>query len=1142
VSERTLVKVMTDGILLNEIQRDRDLTGYDTLIIDEAHERSLNVDFILGYLKQLLPRRPDLKVIVTSATIDTERFSQHFDGAPVVEVTGRTFPVEVRYRPLVDDEAGLERDQTQAICDAVAELWREGPAHGGSGDVLVFLSGEREIRDAGDALGRLDLPNTELLKLYARLSVAEQHRVFRPHAGRRIVLATNVAETSLTVPGIRYVIDTGNARISRYNRRTKVQRLPIEPVSQASANQRAGRCGRVAPGICIRLYPEDDYDARPEFTDAEILRTNLASVILQMAAIGLGDIAAFPFVDAPDARNISDGIALLEELGALEPADRSGHARLTPLGRRLARLPLDPRFARMVLEADANGCLREVMVIAAALSIQDPRERPADKQQLATELHGRFADPDSDFLAYLHLWEHIQERQAELSSSQFRRLCRNELLNYLRIREWQDVYGQLRQVLRSIGLRPNKEPGPADAIHLSLLAGLLSHIGMRTAEEKDYRGARDARFTIAPGSALSKKQPPWVMAAELVETNRLRARVVARMQPEWAERVGAHLVKRSYGEPQWDAARGSATVPERVTLYGLPIVSARPVPYGRVDPAGARDLFIQHALVERDWVSHHAFLEDNRKAINGVLALEDRVRRRDILVDDEDVFALYDDRLPDTIVSGRHFDRWWKTERATHPDLLTFTRSMLVRPDAGDVSPAAYPDVWQQAGVHLPITYRFDPGTEFDGVTVHIPLPLLAHVHGDDFAWQVPGLREAVVTALIRALPKQLRRSFVPVAEVAATVLQRVGPGDGPLVDTLARELGYLRGEPVPLDDLRLDRLPDHLLMSFVVTGEQGEPIVAGKDLAALRSMLRDEMRAVTAQLAPQVERSGLHDWSIGDLPRTVDGTWAGHTVTVHPALVDEGETVGVRLFANEAEQAAAMRAGTRRLLLLTLPSSTKSVQRLLRDDTKLFLARAQDATASEVLAQCVAAAVDRLVADNGGPAWDAAGFDRLRDAVRDDLVDTAVAAATAVGDVLVAAAEVEARVARLRTVPALAAAIADVRGQLGQLMRPGWIVTTGTRRLPDVARYVRGIEHRLERLQDAPARDLEAMLRVQRLEREYDELHEALPPSRKRDAWPIRWMLEELRISLFAQTLGTAQRVSEKRVSTEMDRVAAGE
>ncbi|HKN37945.1 MAG TPA: ATP-dependent RNA helicase HrpA, partial [Acidimicrobiia bacterium] len=657
VSDHTLVKVMTDGILLNEIQRDRHLRAYDTIIVDEAHERSLNIDFILGYLKQLLPRRPDLKVIVTSATIDTERFSRHFGGAPIVEVSGRTYPVEVRYRALVDvdapadgdgDGAAEERDQIQGITDAVAELVAGGP-----GDILVFLSGEREIRDTAEALAALALPDTELLPLYARLSAADQHRVFQPHPGRRIVLATNVAETSLTVPGILSVVDPGTARISRYSHRTKVQRLPIEPVSQASANQRAGRCGRVAPGVCIRLYSETDFRSRPEFTEPEIVRTNLASVILQMAALGLGDVARFPFVDAPDARSIKDGVALLEELGALDPTQKDPKKRLTTLGRRLAQLPLDPRLGRMVLEAEANGCLDEVMVIAAALSIQDPRERPLDKQAAAAEAHARFADRESDFLSYLRLWGYLQERQDALSSNQFRKLCKAEFLNFLRIREWQDIHGQLRQVMRNVGGRRaavRAAPGEAEesrrrtAIHGAILSGLLSHIGLKSGPRDEYQGARAARFAIAPGSVLFKSAAGWVMAAELVETTRLWARVVARVDPAWAERLGAHLVKRSYSEPHWDAKRGEAMAYERVTLYGLPVVTARKVSYNRVDPAAARDLFIRLALVEGDWRTPHPFWEENRRLVDEVRALATRVRRNDVLVDDEVLIDFYDQR------------------------------------------------------------------------------------------------------------------------------------------------------------------------------------------------------------------------------------------------------------------------------------------------------------------------------------------------------------------------------------------------------------------------------------------------------------------------------------------------------------------
>src|SRR5215471_12958780 len=830
-SDDTNIKLMTDGILLAEMQHDRQLQRYDTLIIDEAHERSLNIDFILGYLKRLLPSRPDLKVIITSATIDPERFSKHFaggessnrsggaesgkhspggepgnrsggaesgkhspggapgkqsaGGAPVIEVSGRMYPVEVRYRPLADpDRPGDEpKDQAQGICDALGELRAEG-----RGDVLVFLSGEREIRDTADALAeQADLAGLEVLPLYGRLSAAEQHRVFEPHQRQRVVLATNVAETSLTVPGIRYVIDPGTARISRYSHRTKVQRLPIEPISRASADQRKGRCGRTSDGICIRLYREEDFAARPEFTDPEILRTNLASVILQAAALGLGEVADFPFVDPPESRNIADGIRLLEELGALESAShgeqpgapRGSQTRLTPLGRKLARLPVDPRLGRMILEAAHHGCSREVLIITAALSIQDPRERPTDAREAADAMHARFTVPGSDFLALLTLWDYLHERQHELSGSAFRRLCRREYLHYLRVREWQDVYGQLRQAAMEVGAGTGREEGSAeltaelaDGVHMSLLAGLLSHIGMRDAEPKpgrkrrgpaEFAGARGARFAIFPDSALARKPPGWVVAAELVETSRLWARMAALIEPEWAEQLGAHLVKRSYSEPHWDAQRGAAVAQERVTLYGLPIVAGRRVSYARADPAAARDIFITSALVEGDWQTHHRFFHRNQRLLAEARELEDRVRRRGIVAGDAALFDFYDQRIPQDVTSARHFDTWWKKARAQAPDLLTLTPADLEGPAADQIRPADYPSCWGE----LPLSYEFAPGEPGDGVTADIPLAELDRVSGEEFGWQVPGRREELVTELIRSLPKDLRRTFVPAPDAA---------------------------------------------------------------------------------------------------------------------------------------------------------------------------------------------------------------------------------------------------------------------------------------------------------------------------------------------------------------------------------------
>ncbi len=777
VGADTVVRVMTDGILLAEIQRDRMLRRYDTLIVDEAHERSLNIDFILGYLRRLLPQRPDLSVVVTSATIDTARFARHFaaDGvdAPVIEVTGRTFPVEVRYRPFGRDgwagsetDRGDERDQVQAIVDAVAELERQGP-----GDVLVFLSGEREIHDTADALRRLEHSDTEVLPLYARLSSAEQHRIFQPHRGRRIVLSTNVAETSITVPGVRFVVDTGTARISRFSRRLKVQRLPIEPVSQASANQRAGRCGRVAPGTCIRLYSEDDFAARPEFTEPEILRTNLASVILQMTAIGLGDIAAFPFVEAPDSAAVRDGYLLLEELAAIGPADPAGVRPLTPIGRRLARLPVDPRLGRMVLEAGRLGCVREVLVIAAALSIQDPRERPAAERAQADAAHRRFDVAGSDLLSIVALWDYLRAEQRQLSSNQFRRLCRSEYLNYLRVREWQDLFSQLRQVGGDLGVRPGSDAGHPDHVHQSVLAGLLSHLGFRDRDPREFRGARGATFVIAPGSVLAKRPPRWVMAAELVETSRVWARRVATMQPEWAERIGAHLVKRTYSEPRWDRRGGRAIATETVTLYGLPIVTGRTVGYDRVDKAVARELFIRHALVLGEWDAEHRFLERNREFVAEVGAVEARVRRGHLL-DDDAVHDFFDRRIPADVVTTRHFDRWWRDASTAAPELLELTPDDLRDADGAVIRLADYPDTWRSGELDVPLSYRFAPGEPLDGVTLRVPLTALNQVDEATLDWQIPGYRDELV-ARARAHAAQGHPPDVDPA-------RRDSPGRGP--------------------------------------------------------------------------------------------------------------------------------------------------------------------------------------------------------------------------------------------------------------------------------------------------------------------------------------------------------------------------
>jgi ATP-dependent helicase HrpA len=1139
-ADDTLIKLMTDGILLNELARDRQLKRYDTLIIDEAHERSLNIDFILGYLRKLLPERPDLKLIITSATIDPERFAAAFGGAPIIEVSGRTYPVEVRYRPI---EGGEDGDQGQAILDAVDELSTEGP-----GDILVFLSGEREIRDTADLLaGRERL---EVLPLYSRLSAAEQHRVFERRQAsahtRRVVLATNVAETSLTVPGIHYVIDPGTARISRYSYRTKVQRLPIEPISQASANQRKGRSGRTADGICIRLYSEADFESRPEYTDPEILRTNLASVILQMAAIGLGDVPKFPFIDPPDARNIADGLTLLAELNAFKDG------RITGLGRKLARLPVDPRIGRMILQADRNGCVREVLIIAAALSIQDPRERPVDAQQSADDKHRRFADPDSDFTAYLNLWDYLAERQRELSSSAFRRLCRAEYLNYLRIREWQDLQGQLQRLAGDLGVAVDSSSAERTVVHLSLLAGLLSQIGMKVEPVRpaasvgapsgrrpraEYLGARNARFAIFPGSSLVRKAPDWIVAAELVETSRLWARTVASIEPEWVEPLAQHLVKRSYSEPHWERKRGSAVALEKVTLYGVPIVTDRKVGYGRIDPAAARELFIRHALVEGDWQTSHRFFAENRRLLDEASELEHRVRRRGLVVGEDELFAFYDARIPAEVVSAQHFDTWWKQARRADPGLLTFQPDDLLSEDAAQVSTDSYPDIWtsQSAALKtLPLSYAFEPGSDTDGVTVDIPLSRLNQVNPAEFSWQVPGLRTELVTEMIRSLPKSLRRDLVPAPDVAREVVARLGPPTGDLRDAVARELRSLRGVTVPRDAWDLSKLPPHLRITVRVT--DGEHVLAeGKDVAELQRELRPRLRAVLSRAAAGLTRSGLTSWDFDALPTV----FREGTVVAYPALADAGTTVDVRLFETEAAARSAMWAGTRRLILIGAPSPVKSIADRLSTPAKLALSHNPHGSVAAMFADCVNCAADYLMAEAGGPAWDREAFSRLSAAVRAGLHEVTADVVARVESALRLAHTAQARLDDTKA-DAVQPAVADMRAQLARLIYPGFVTATGYRQLPQLTRYLRGIERRLDKLPEIPARDAANMAVAQRVEQAYRQAVADLPPTRRNDpdVTEVRWMLEELRVSLFAQTLGTLTPVSETRILAALSRL----
>ncbi|MET3809007.1 ATP-dependent RNA helicase HrpA [Arthrobacter sp. UYEF3] len=1238
VSRSTKVKLMTDGILLAEIQRDKLLRKYNAIIIDEAHERSLNIDFILGYLKRILPQRPDLKVIITSATIDPERFAKHFGSeeapSPIIEVSGRTYPVELRYRPLSqpaggagaagddadaasDDELEEDRDPLDAVCDAVDELALEAP-----GDILVFFSGEREIRDAAEALNaRIQtnrrLAGTEVLPLFARLSLQEQHKVFHPGSKRRIVLATNVAETSLTVPGIKYVIDTGTARISRYSHRTKVQRLPIERVSQASANQRSGRCGRVSDGITIRLYSEEDFESRPLFTDPEILRTNLAAVILQMTAMGVArgpkDVENFPFVEPPDSRAINDGVTLLRELGALsaarpqEPTDnadagpgrRAASGRngggLTAVGQQLAQLPVDPRLGRMIVESGKRGCVREVMILAAALTIQDPRERPqgdgSGKQQLAAEKHARFRDENSDFTGYLNLWNYLQEKQQELSSTAFRRLCRNEFINYLRVREWQDLFAQLRQLARPLGIsldnkRLTDPVGNHEGIHISLLSGLLSHIGILDERKREYAGARGSRFAIFPGSALFKKAPTFVMAAELVETSRLWARVAAKFDPLWAEQVAPDLIKRSYSEPHWSKKMGSVMAHEKVTLYGVPIIPSRRVNYGRVDPELCRELFIRHALVEGDWQTHHKFFHRNRALLHEVEELEARMRRRDILVDDETLFEFYDARIGKEVVSERHFDKWWKDARQQDPTLLDFDRSLLISEDAAALDDSAYPKTWLHKGFELPLSYEFHPvapGSQpnpSDGVTAEVPVLFLNQLDDAAFRWLIPGQRVELITALIKSLPKAVRKNFVPAPDVARQSVAALEAGFDPAADDLEPSLELvlrrIRGQVIPPGSWNWAAVPPHLRVSFRVVDSRGKVLDEGKDLAALqeklapatRRAIAESLGATPATTAPKAsgqakangraggkpalpaqgataapagfaELSGLKDWSFATVQRQVQFTVQGHTVTGYPGLVDEGTSVSLRLFQTVPEQEQAMRGGVIRLLALRVPPPDRYVLEHLNNTEKLTFSQNPHGSVSALIADCALAAIDKLT-----PAalpWDEASFSSLYEQVRAELIDT-VFTVTAVVERILASTRRTEKQLKGTSSPALISALNDVKSQLRQLVFPGFVARTGYAQLSQLPRYLAAIEKRLEKLPGNVQRDAQHMAAVQALEDDYDDAVSALLPGRRigTELTQVRWMIEELRVSLFAVELGTAYSVSEKRIRAVLNKALA--
>ena len=1262
VGEHSAIKLMTDGILLAEIQNDKLLRRYSTLIIDEAHERSLNIDFILGYIKRILPQRPDLKVIITSATIDPERFARHFspsyvpgkgivdenlsaeereiaeailpdDAPPIIEVSGRTYPVEIRYRPLDeedylgDDEIEDDHDPTDGVLDAIKELSKEAP-----GDILIFFSGEREIRDAKDAIEAMVAKsprlNYEVLPLYARLSLAEQHRVFSPGSRPHIVLATNVAETSLTVPGIKYVIDTGTARISRYSARTKVQRLPIERISQASANQRSGRCGRVSDGIAIRLYSEEDFNSRPEFTDPEILRTNLAAVILQMIAIGVvrepGDISRFPFVQPPASRSINDGVNLLRELGALAErprAPRKGRgksATLTAIGRAMAAFPVDPRLARMIIEGSRRNCAKEMMVLAAALTIQDPRERPADVRAEADAMHARFVDDTSDFSSFLLLWDYINEQQAALSSSQLRKMCHREYINYLRIREWQDLFAQLREMGRTANIHAssgrdiNASAHEID-IHKSLLSGLLSHVGVKEEREKDskgrnrgpreYLGARGTKFAIFPGSGLFKKSPDWVLSAELVETSRLWARTNASIDPQWIEEIGKHLISVQYSEPHWSLSSGAAVAYAKGTLFGLTIYADRPVQYARVDAAAARELFIQSALVEGQWHTQHKFYLRNQRALAEVEELEARLRRRDLRVDDSVLFAFYDARIPAHVTDVRAFDKWWKQARLEDDNYLDFNPEKLINEEAADYDDSQFPRQWVQrtdsGELTLDLRYEYAPtagiggartdAAKRDGVAVQVPILFLNQLSPEPFRWQIPGLRHELVTALIKSLPKAIRRNFVPAPDVAraacAALEEDYSPATDELIPSLALVLRRLRGVVVEPEAFNWDAVPEHLKMGFQVRNARNKILGEGKDLRALQQQLHKEIRgaladslgasddtmakmvalaqggsggsgtsaasakkgaknaqgSTTAQAADahgsQVrEISGLTEFPAdlfpnGEIPRKVQRIIATQAVNGYPALVDEETSVGLRIFPTEAEQLHAQRRGIIRLLQLQVPSPVRYVSEHLSHKEKIVFTQNPHGSIDELIRDCTVAALDHLVPHT--PIFTHAEYSELYEHVRAELIETVFDVTKLVAEILSEATALKKAIKKATSLTTMHA-VSDVKAQMENLVYTGFVAKTGYDQLVHIPRYLKAAQVRLTKLGPNLHRDNQLMLTVQDLEDSYDNAVKSLPtgtivPDALRR---VNWMIEELRVSFFAQELGTAYTVSEKRIA----------
>jgi ATP-dependent helicase HrpA len=1127
----TVIKLMTDGILLAETQSDRYLEQYEVILIDEAHERSLNIDFLLGYLHRLLPERPELKLIITSATIDPERFSRHFHNAPIIEVSGRSYPVEIRYRPLLaEDEDERDRDLQQAILDAVDEVSRID-----RGDILIFLSGERDIRETAESLRKHHPPDTEILPLYARLSAAEQNKVFQPHSRRRLILATNVAETSLTVPGIRYVIDPGLARISRYSHRSKVQRLPIEKISQASAKQRAGRCGRISAGVCIRLYAEEDLLSRPAFTEPEILRTNLAAVILQMSVLKLGEVQDFPFIDPPDARLIADGYKLLFELGAVD-----GQRRLTDLGRQLAGLPIDPRLGRMLLAARQEGCLTEVLIIASALAVQDPRERPLDHQQAADEKHRRFRDERSDFQTLLNLWNYYHEQAHRLSKNKLRQLCQDDFLSFVRLREWHDLHQELYSLVTTMGLRPNEQATEYEPVHRALLTGLLGHVGVKQ-EDQSWLGTRNRKFYIFPGSGLFKKGPQWLMAAELVETTRLYARTVAKIDPSWIEMLAGHLLRRSYSEPHWEKRSAQVAAFEQVTLYGLPIVAGRKVNYGPIDPVTAREIFIRHALVQQEFHCKAPFFIHNRRLLAEAEELEAKARRRDLLVTEEVLFDFYDQRLPAGIYSGPGFEKWRRQVERRDPQRLFLTHELLLAPQAATITADQFPDELDIDGMRLPLSYRFAPGEVDDGVTLTVPLAALNQIDPRRLEWLVPGLLGQRLAALLKSLPKSLRRHVVPVPDYVSVLLETLQAGPVSLSEAMATQLHKITGVEIPPSAWRPELVPDHLQMRLRVLDADGQVLAEGRDFQAIQERLQGQAQANFAALpTPEFERDDVQDWDFGELPDYVEFTRHNITLKGYPALVVEQDgKLALHLLDSSERAERSLRAGLRRLIVLKLRDKMKYLRQNLPDLQTLSLYFLKVGTQEELREDLLTAIVDRVFLDEAPLPRNPAAFNDCLERGKPQLLTVANASCELLKQILSTYHEI--RKVLSGEIPfSWIEAVQEIEEQLDRLVYKGFITRTPYIWLQHLPRYLKAIQLRLQKLQQVPDRD---RLRRGEIGWLWEKCKQQLARNAERGIddpalEQFRWMLEEWRVSLFAQELKTALPVSVKRLEEQWKKV----